>query len=86
MGKGYHEESDYTGDAHCTIYNDEGRESWDENSQGDITGDHVTLNEDQDQHYDLPDSSEANNEYTPESQYDEDNGPDPSDYRTDNDD
>ena len=80
MGKGYHETSDYTGEAHCTIYNDEGRESWNEDSQGNVTEDHVTFNDNPDDHINLDDSNEANSEYSPESQYEEDNGPDPDDY------
>ena len=86
MSKGYHETADYTGNTHCTVYNDSGRESWDESPQGEITGDHVTFNDDPDTHINLEDSSQTNTEDTPQGQYESDNGPDPSDYQSEEDD
>lgn len=75
MGKGYHETADCTGNAHCTSYNDEGRHSWDEDSQGNVTGDHVTYNDDPDNHINGEDYNLADVDHTPESQADDDNGP-----------
>ena len=86
MSTGYHETADYTGNAHCTIYNDEGRESWNEDSQGNVTEDHVTFNDSPDDHINLDDHDEKDVEDTPQGQYESDSGPDSSDYPSDDDD
>ena len=85
MGNGYHETSDPTG-THSTVFNDDGRRSWDEDSNGKITNDHVTFNDEPDRHINLDDHDEKTVEDTPQGQYEKDNGPDPSDYPSNDDD